>query len=623
MIRGLFHFPIRLITSPRAPRLGADGGHMTARIALAALVGLCLALPAAAANVRFVLGGDDDLRDALRAASLTRDVLTEDANAPRREIVAATQADYRRLLAVLFEAGHFGPVISIAVDGTEAAALSPVGSDAPVGVVSITVEPGPRFLFGRARIGPVPAGAELPEGFATGLPAGTEILRETTRAGIDAWRSRGHAKADLARQDIVADHPAERLNVDLTLAPGPRLRYGRVTVEGEEAVREDRIRRIADIRPGRVFDPEEVREGARRLQRTGAFRSVSITEAEAIGPNDTLPMRIEVIEELPRRFGAGAELGSTEGLALSAFWLHRNLTGLADSLRIEGEVSGIGGDSGGTDYRLGFAYKRPATFNPETDLLVTGELERLDQPDFVSDRFRLAAVASRIASDEFQYSYGVAYTYSEVDDAFGSREFSILSAPLAAVYDRRDDPLNPADGYYVEGRLEPFSGFLTAGSGARFALDARGYQGFGGEDRDRTVIAARVQAKAVLGPDIDEVPPEWLFFSGGGGTVRGQPFQDLAVTLPTGRRVGGQSFLGLSTELRQQVRENIGVVGFVDAGWISPETDFTGGDGHVGAGLGVRYNTGIGPIRVDLGVPVSGPNDNSGVEIYIGIGQAF
>ena len=588
---------------------------------IAALAVLASAASADAAQLRLVLGGDDDLRDSLRAASLLEQTIADDADAPRRDLVAAAQADYRRLLAVLFEAGYFGPVISIDVDGTEAAALPLIGSEDPISVVTVTVQTGPRFVFGEARIGPVPPRTEIPEGFATGQPAGTDVLREAADAGVEAWRDRGNAKAELASQDVVADHANARLDATLVLAPGPRLRYGATSVEGEEDVREGQIRRVVSLRPGDVFDPDEVQEAARRLQRTGAFRSVTITEAESVGPDDTLPMQVSVIERLPRRFGFGAELGSTQGLALTAFWLHRNLTGFADSLRVEGGATGIGGDSGGTDFRLGTDYVRPATFNAETDLVVGVELEHLDQEDFVTDRFEVNVGARRIVSDEFQYTYGLAYAYSRTDDAFGERNFSILSIPLEATYDRRDDPLNPADGYYVEAGLEPFQGIETAGTGLRFGADLRGYQGFGAERG--TVLAARIQLGAVFGPDADEIPPEWLYFSGGGGTVRGQPFQDLAIELDDDRRVGGKSFLGFSTEVRQAVTESIGVVGFVDVGWISPDADFTGGESHSGAGLGVRYNTGIGPIRVDLGLPVSGPNDNGGVEIYIGIGQAF
>ncbi len=579
---------------------------------------------ALATQVRLAFPEDADLRDALRGASLTATTVA-DGQTERRDVVAAAQADYRRLLAVLFENGFFGPVISIRVDGVEAADLPSVGLRGGVEVVTISVQTGPAYLFGATAIAPTAPGTELPEGFAPGAPAGTEVLRATARAGVEAWRAAGHAKAELADQSIVADFAARRVDAALTLAPGPRLTYGAVVVQGAERVRQSQVSRIADLRRGRVYDPEELRAATRRLTRTGAFASVSITEADAIGPGDTLPMTVTVVERLPRRFGFGAELQSDEGFSASAFLLQRNLTGFADSLRVEAEASGIGGATGafggGPDYGLTFAYLRPATFNPETDLFANGGVERLDQPNFRSDRAYLDVGARRIVSEEFEYTYGVGYEFSRTDDAFGERDFSILSLPTTAAYDRRDDPLDPADGYYVEAGLRPFVGFETAGAGVQFDADLRGYQGFGPERR--TVVAARVRLGTVAGPALDEVPADRLYFSGGGGSVRGQEFQSLGVTLANGSVVGGRSFLGLSGELRRDVTDSIGVVGFADFGLVSPDATLGDGDSHAGVGLGLRYATGIGPIRFDVGFPVSGPQSDSAFGVYIGIGQAF
>lgn len=575
---------------------------------------------ARAAQVQLAFPEDPDLRDALRAASLTATAVAE-GQEERRDIVAAAQADYRRLLAVLFENGYFGPVISITVDGVEAAALPAVGLGSGVDVVVVWVRTGPRFLFREAMIAPVAPGTELPEDFAPGQPAGTDVLRRTARAGVEAWRGIGYAKADLAAQDIVADHAADRLDARLTLAPGPRLAYGPITVTGAERVRTRQVARVADLQPGRVHDPEELRATTQRLTRTGAFSSVSIIEAESVGPDNTLPMTVAVVERLPRRFGFGAELQSEEGLSATAFWLHRNLTGYADSLRLEGQVSGLGGKSSGPDYGITLAYNRPATFNPQTDLYANAGIERLDQPNFLSDRAYAEVGARRIVSEEFQYSYGVGLEVSRTDDAFGAREFAMLSLPLETTYDRRDNRLDPRGGYFVKLGAEPFIGFRTAGTGAALDADLRGYRGFGAARG--TVLAARLQIGSVVGPELDELPADTLFFSGGGGTVRGQEFQSLGVTLPNGKVVGGKSFLGLSAEVRQDVTEKIGVVGFVDFGRVSPEATFSNGDSQVGAGLGVRYDTGIGPIRLDVGLPVSGAGNRSGFSVYIGIGQAF
>ena len=136
-------------------------------------------------------------------------------------------------------------------------------------------------------------------------------------------------------------------------------------------------------------------------------------------------------------------------------------------------------------------------------------------------------------------------------------------------------------------------------------------------------FAGRLQLGSLFGPSLADSPPFYRFFSGGGGTVRGQGYQSLALDVG-GKTTGGRRFLGPSGENRGDPTENLQLVGFADWGYVGAESfpDFTG-ESHAGAGIGIRYKTGIGPIRLDLATPVSGDTDGSSIYIYIGIGQAF
>ncbi|MFB1023823.1 MAG: BamA/TamA family outer membrane protein, partial [Octadecabacter sp.] len=137
-------------------------------------------------------------------------------------------------------------------------------------------------------------------------------------------------------------------------------------------------------------------------------------------------------------------------------------------------------------------------------------------------------------------------------------------------------------------------------------------------------LALRGQIGSILGADAADVPASYLFYSGGGGTVRGQPRQSLAVDLGGGNEIGGTSFFGAQFEARVDVTDTIGVVGFYDTGFVGTDAiPFENGDWHAGAGLGLRYDTGIGPIRLDLATPASGDEAGQRIEVYIGIGQSF
>ena len=158
-------------------------------------------------------------------------------------------------------------------------------------------------------------------------------------------------------------------------------------------------------------------------------------------------------------------------------------------------------------------------------------------------------------------------------------------------------------------------------AGLRIRAEARGYLSPGAADR--VTVAARLQAGAVFGPGLLQTPRGDLFYSGGGGTVRGQPYQSLGVTLPGDLELGGQAFLAASAEVRLRITDVIGAVAFVDWGQVGGLDFFDDlGGSHAGAGLGLRYDTGFGPIRLDVAAPVSGET-GEGVQVYIGIGQAF
>ncbi|NEX46252.1 autotransporter assembly complex protein TamA [Pseudotabrizicola algicola] len=578
-----------------------------------------------------VAGGDADLGSALRAASALL-ALSNEEDQPD-QVLAAARAEYGRIVGALYAQGHYSAVVSVLLDGREAANIAPLDAPQRVARIEVRVDPGPQFRFSQTSVTPLAPGTDLPEDFAPGQPAQSGLVRQAVTAGVDGWRAQGHAKARVSGQDVVADHPNRTLAARVTLTPGPRLRFGPVDVVGNQRTRENRIRKIAGIPQGETFDPAEVARAENRLRRTGTFASATVTEDEGITPPDLLGTTITVVEEKPRRLSFGAEVSSLEGLDLTAAWLHRNLLGGAERLRIEGRIGNIGASGNGVDYGLKLNIDRPATITPDTTARLVTELDRLDEPNYRANSFRFGIGFTHVFSDSLTGRVDLAYSIIDGTEFSDNRtfgrdfQFRSLSLPVGAVWDRRNDRADATRGYYIEAEVKPFLGFGTTGSGVRATADLRGYRGFGGDDR--FVIAARAQAGIIKGADLLDTPRDDLFFSGGGGTVRGQPFQSLGVNVlrgPINYQIGGNHFLGGSLELRTRVTRTIGVVGFVDAARIDVGSFFDGpGDWHAGAGLGLRYATGFGPIRLDIAAPAGGRKSTTekGVQIYVGLGQSF
>lgn len=590
-----------------------------------AVLAALAALPARAAEVSVATPlAPEKFTDRLRAASLSVTAAAQD-DSTAQDLLAAARADYARLIGVLYAEGYYGGTVSIRIDGREAADIPPLSAPEEIGRIAIEVSRGAGFRFGEAEVTPLAPGTGLPGKFLSGELAKAGLIREATQTGIDGWRAAGHAKARVAAEDIVADHPRARLDASITLDPGPRLRFGALDiVEGDRPsrVRADRIREIAGLPTGHQFAPDEVEDAAGRLRRSGAFRSVRLQEAETPNPDDTLDIAARVTDAKRRRVGAGAELSSLEGITLSGFWLHRNLLGGAERLRIDALVGGIGGDSGGEDFRLGARLDRPATFTPDTGAFVLANIEERNEPDYRERKAEIGGGLSHVFSDELTAEAGISYRFSEITDDLGKRELQHLLFPVDATWDRRDDPLNPRSGLYLNVALTPFVGLDRGGSaGTRFYADLRDYLTLGASDR--VTLAGRAQIGSVAGASLAEVPADMLFYSGGAGTVRGQGYQSLGVDLAPGVTVGGRAFMGVSGELRTMVNDNVQAVAFADAGFIGEEALGSGvGEWHGGAGVGARYFTAVGPIRVDLATPVD-DDAFQAFEIYIGIGQAF
>lgn len=573
-----------------------------------------------------IINGDEELEQPIRRASLVSGALDEDRNTGQ-DVLAAARGDYARALGVMYDEGYFSAIINITLDGVEAAEIAPLDAPAYVGKVVIAVDPGPRFQFARADLGPLAPGTTALEGYAVGETAGTGIIKRAASDAVSEWRDASHAKARVAGQEIIADHGVARIESDIDLNPGPAVTFGRLHATGNERLSTRRLLKIAGFPEGEAFDPEKLETVRKRLRRSGIFSAITLVEAETLNPDNSMDVGLTVIEQKPRRIGAAFEISSVDGALISAYWLHRNLLGGGERFRTDIEVGDINADGDDLDYSFGMRIDRPATLNPDTTGYIEVKLEEDTEPEYYKNSASLGIGFNYIRSDRLTADIGLLFSRQRVDYGWGYYDYETVALPGSITWDRRDDMKNAKRGFWLSGSAMPFVGVNDTGSGLRLTGEGRVYRSMLTDDR--LTFAARLRAGTVLGPEIIDIPPDYLFFSGGGGSVRGQPYESLGFHLPQQDTdeeayVGGQSIVNVSLEARYQVREKIGAVIFVDGGQIWDEGGWTGQtESQSGAGIGVRYDTPIGPIRFDVATPVDPREDESKVQLYLGLGQAF
>lgn len=547
-------------------------------------------------------------------------------------LIAKARGDYRRLLAALYGEGHYGGAVSIRIGGVEASTLAPDTKLPDPVDVTIAVTAGPLFHFANVNIVNQAPPTDNPEdqvdlpvmrGFGTGEVARSAVILRAEQLALEAWRQLGYAKAEIVSRDVVADHATNTVDATITVNPGRHAAFGPIAVSGTRDMNPEFVAQQTGLAVGQEFDPDDVRRAQKRLDRLEVFRSARFEAAQDIGSDGLLPYEL-IVEELPgRRFGAGATFSTVDGLGLEGYHLWRNLFGQAERLRLDARIASIAFpvNTAEFDYFAGGTFTKPGFYHPDVDLIAAVSAERNAYPTYLETSVSGRVGLSWFFSDELTFNGGTNFKISQFEDDFGIRDFATAGVYAGVIFDGRDSSIDPTEGWYASGNVEPYYDFIYGNSGLKIEAEARTYFGFG--ENDAFVLAGRLKGGALLGPDLNEIPPDKLFFAGGGGSVRGYGFKSIGVDDGSGTVTGGRYLLEASLEARAKVTEDIGIVGFVDGGYVAADVFPSIDDLRLGAGLGVRYYTGLGPLRLDVAVPINKRAGDPDYAIYAGIGQAF
>jgi translocation and assembly module TamA len=570
---------------------------------------------------------DGDLRSELEAASQ----LVQGADRPVSGSIGLIQranGDFEQLIAALYENARYAGEVRILLDGRRLADLPPdasLGGSGPV-PVRILVDPGKQFRFGDVSVRDADGRAYSAgeQGLAPGQLAKSTVILNAEQALVLELERDGHPFAKVSGREVVADHARGLLDVSLELEAGPVAPFGQTAVDGAESVDSQFIARMAGIRQGEQYDPEELAAAEKRLRALEVFSSVTVRGSESLSGDGSVPVEVTVAERKHRYLGVGATYSSTDGGGLEAYWGHRNLFGRAEKLRIEGSVSRLGttGQAKDMTWRGAALFEKPGVLGPASKFVSRLEVEQ-ENPDAYR-RFSVEAAAGITyeLTPQQTVSAGVNVEYARLTDSFNvDLETITVALPLEYVRDTRDSKLNPTSGTRLSLLVEPTYEINGGATFVKLRAEASAYRALDADKR--FVLAGRVAAGTIYGASLASVPANRRFYAGGGGSVRGYGYQDIGPVNAAGQPTGGRSLIETSAEIRIGVTDTIGLVPFVDAGLVSASETFSGAKFKAGAGIGVRYSTPFGPLRVDVAVPLNKDATDPDYGIYAGIGQAF
>lgn len=475
--------------------------------------------------------------------------------------------------------------------------------------------------------------SEIP-GIVIGKPVVADDMLAAVEKIPESLRKNGYPLARTLSSIYTLDKPQFKLNADVTIDPGPPAYMGKVLIKGDSEVSKDYLAKLVPWTPGKeVWDDALLQDYANTLRSLGVFNSVEVKpladgEKEAAKGEDgvmVLPAILEVVDGPPRSISASARYDTDTGFGVEGIWEHRNLFGNGEKLTVDVPISQqLAG--------IKTHFEKPAFIDRETRLL--GDASALWEN---TDAYQQESLKAQIGLNRHlaRQWWGGVSLFAEggwlKDDEHEKREYGVFSPRAGLRYDGRNNRLNPSSGMEMEFHLKPFSGFYEEDFHALAGtLAIAGYYPLmgrkpDGKINDKVVLAGRVEGGAMpVSSSLKSIPASLRYFTGGAGSVRGYVYQSIGPRNSDGDPLGGRSYQVVNLESRFMVAENIGIVPFLDGGMVyRDQVPHIIGDMDWGAGLGLRYYTPIGPVRLDVATPLRRIDDDPPVQFYISIGQSF
>ncbi len=555
-----------------------------------------------------------------------------DADGSAARLAAQARQDEGLLERMLRVYGYYDALVTRNVSGAGEG-----DADAARPSVRFDIVPGKQYAFGAIDLGALAAaGPDYPAlRAAFEIQTGDPLLQDKIdeeRADLDkALGESGYPFAAIADPSLLIDHARDQGDLTMTVTPGGKYRFGRVTSNLPRFLSGKHLAEIARFDPGDLYQRSLELDLRQAIQATGLVATSKLTPVEvsppAGGEPGTVDIAVEMTKAKLRTIMGQLGYGTGEGFKAEGSWEHRNLFPPEGALKVRGIA--------GTRQQLaGVTFRRNNFHGRDKVLTLDAFASTIDYDAYDARTVSLVGSLERLSTllyqKKFSWSVGLEATATgerqkRADGTFGPRQTYFVGAiPLYGQFDRSDDLLNPTKGYRISARLSPETSRTQKNQS--FYLRAQGDASYYYSVSDKIVLAARARVASIPGAPLSAIAPSRRLYAGGGGSVRGYGYQAIGPHDSQGDPTGGRSLVELSAEARIQtpwLGGALGIVPFVDAGTVgaSPTPSFD--EIKLGAGIGVRYLTGFGPIRLDVGVPLNPGPDDGPVGVYVALGQAF
>jgi translocation and assembly module TamA len=571
--------------------------------------------------------GDDALDVALHDSS---SLISLRDTAPVGGFALAERArqDRQRFETALRSFGYYKAKVLITVDGhdlddpTLATLLDQAPASPRVPIVA-TFDLGPRFRLGQVTISTqVPPNVPAQLGIEPGQPALAAQVLAAQGHLRDALRADGYPLAKVPMPIATLRMDEDKLDVEFQPEVGPKANIGPISFSGLKHMNESFVRRRLLLHQGEQFSPKVIEAARQDLASIGVFSVVRAEPADALDPEGQLPIRFDLTERPLHAVDLNVAYSTDLGVNFSTAWHDRNLFGNAEQLNLTAAVQ-LGGDAvTKPGYQVGAQFLKPDFLARDQSLEADVNAVKQSLQAYDQTALQEKVALNRKLAPHWTVSLGLSAEQESIDQEDQTRHYNLIAIPASLRFDNTTSLLNPTSGVRATLSVTPTES-VGATNSTFLIMQLAGSTYLDLLNNGRTVIALRGLVGQASGVDVFGLPPDQRFYAGGSATVRGYRYQTLGPQFPDRTPQGGTAVSAGTIELRQRILGNYGFATFLDMGQVSSDgVPFTGG-WHAGAGVGFRYYTPIGPIRLDVAVPLNKLPGGDSLALYIGIGQAF
>jgi len=476
-----------------------------------------------------------------------------------------------------------------------------------------------------------------------GQPRDRQLVVSTHEMAVNELKDHGYPYGKVSTGENDGSNGKE---ATLTFAaePGVLAHFGTIEVVGNKSVDQHIIRRQLTFKPGELFQRSVVQDSQRRLYGLELFQFANVEAMNQEQQPADVPVRVTVAEGNHQRVHFGLGYGTEEKARVDAEYHHVNFLGGARSAGAHARWSSL--DRGvrvdfnqpffiRPHFSLGADAQQWYTYTPAYRSTVSGvkltlthrQNERTSWGTSITSEHDRSLITDEAFNNPALRTYFIALG---LDPTTREQSGTLNALGFDFQHSTADSPLNAHRGYQVAAHAEE-AGRIVPGSFNYYAAsaDVRHYLPI----TDNVVFASRLQIGNIrpVGSDPSNVPFAKKYFLGGATSIRGWGRYEVS-PLIDGQPVGGNSMIAISEELRASIHGNFGGVLFLDAGNVWAQSlGFKLNDLLYAVGPGLRYQTPIGPIRLDLGyqlnpVPeliVNGTPQTRRYRLHFSIGQAF